>query len=50
MRAWERPWLGVEKPDKTQLLWAVEGRKVHSIERIPDLLHKHVLSKYEDRV
>ncbi|MDE0455435.1 MAG: hypothetical protein OXJ63_09040 [Gammaproteobacteria bacterium] len=50
MRAWERPWLGVEKPDQTQLLWAVEGRKVHSIDRIPDLLHKHVLSKYDDRV
>ena len=50
MRAWERPWLGVEKPDETQLLWAVEGRKVHSVDRIPDLLHKHVLSKYDDRV
>ena len=50
MRAWERPWLGVAKPDKTQLLWNVEGRKIHSVDRIPDFINEHLLSKYSDRL
>ena len=50
MRAWERPWLGVARPDKTQLLWNVEGKKIHSVDRIPDFIYEHLLSKYSDRL
>ena len=49
MRAWERPWLGVAKPDKTQLMWNVEGKKIHSVDRIPDSINEHLLSKYSGR-
>lgn len=50
MRAWERPWIGFEKGDDTQILWNVKGRKVHSVNDIPDIVMENLVAKYPDRV
>lgn len=50
MRAWERPWIGVDKSDDAQLLWNVKGTKVHRVEEIPALVRDTILKKYPDRV
>jgi hypothetical protein len=50
MRAWERPWIGVGKDDQAQLLWNVKGTKLHSVDDFPDVMKKHVVSRYPERV
>ena len=50
MRAWERLWLAVAKSDKIQLLWNVEGRNIHSVDRIPDFINEYLLSKCGDHL
>jgi hypothetical protein len=50
MRAWERPWIGVGKDDQAQLLWNVKGTKLHSVDDFPEVMKKHLVSKYPDRV
>ncbi|MEM1261402.1 MAG: hypothetical protein AAGH76_03320 [Pseudomonadota bacterium] len=50
MRAWERKWLGIEKPDMTQLLWSVEGKKFNDVGKMPEMIEKYVLEKYPDRI
>ena len=50
MRAWERSWTGFSKPDETQILWNVKGTKMHSLDRMPDIIKRTLLAKYPDRI
>ncbi len=50
MRAWERPWSGHQKGDDTQLLANVKGTKLHSVEDIPDIVKRHLVEKYPERL
>lgn len=49
-RARERPWLGLDPDDDSQLLMNTQGRKVHSVERIPRVIQETLLKKYPDRI
>jgi hypothetical protein len=49
-KAWKKPWAGYEKTDQDLLQDLAYGRKVHSVDDIPDF-HKRVLfEKYPDRI
>lgn len=49
-KAWEKPWAGYTMQDQDLLQDLAYGRKVHSVDDIPDF-HKRVLvEKYPDRV
>jgi hypothetical protein len=50
MRARERKWLGFGDDDPTQMLFNTQGRKVHSVEAIPDIIKRVLLEKYPDRL
>jgi hypothetical protein len=49
-RARERKWLGLADDDPSQLLFNTQGRKVHSLDRIPQAVKDTVLRKYPDRI
>ena len=50
MRAWERPWLGHDRGDDTQILFNVKGTKLHSVDEFPEIMKKHVVDVYPERV
>lgn len=48
--AWMRPWLGHGKDDRTQVLWNVKGTKMFDPDQFPELVRKHLVEKYPERV
>jgi len=50
MRAWERPWLGFDRADPTQILWNVTGQKVFGPDNIPLLIRDLVSRDFPDRL
>jgi hypothetical protein len=49
-RARERKWLGLADDDPSQLLFNTQGRKVHSLDRVPQAIKDTVLERYPDRI
>lgn len=50
MFAWMRPWMGFEKYSDTQVLWNVKGTKMFDPDQFPEMLRKHLVEKYPNRV
>ena len=49
-KAWEKPWAGYGMQDHDLIQDLAYGRKVHSVDAIPDFHKRVLLEKYPDRV
>ncbi len=49
-KAWEKPWAGYGPQDHDLLQDLAYGRKIHSVDKIPDFHKRVLLEKYPDRV
>lgn len=49
-KAWEKPWAGYGPQNEDLLQDLAYGRKVHSVDKIPDFHKRVLLEKYPDRI